>query len=382
MEKRVAIVGVGQTSYVEAKKDQRLEEVIFEAATNALKEAGIDRNDIDSVVLGAYDLVDGRSILSMITAMPAGGYLKEEIKVCEDGIFAAVLGCMQILSGRSKITLVSSWSKCSEINLDIITNLNFDPFYERPLYLNETIILSLQACRYMTKYNITEEQAAKVTIKNLRNASQNEYAHRRKSDLQIEDVINSKAISWPLKIYDLPPRSDGACAIVLSSEERAEKIPGVKAWVQGVGWCCGGYYHGDRDLSVIESLEYSAIKAYKAAGIDKPLEQVDLAEVHDVSSFHELMEYEALKFCGPGEGGRFIDEGSPFINGRLPVNPSGGILSSNPYTAAGLVRLGEAALQIMGRAKGHQIRNVNIALAHGMTGMRDQGNCVFILSKE
>ncbi|MDD1778342.1 MAG: thiolase family protein, partial [Candidatus Helarchaeota archaeon] len=87
-------------------------------------------------------------------------------------------------------------------------------------------------------------------------------------------------------------------------------------------------------------------------------------------------------FCDPGEGGRFIDEGGPFINGRLPVNSSGGILSSNPYTAAGLVRLGEAALQIMGRAKGHQIANVNIALAHGMTGMRDQGNCVFILSKE
>ena len=122
-------------------------------------------------------------------------------------------------------------------------------------------------------------------------------------------------------------------------------------------------------------------KAYKMAGIQKPLAQLDVAEVHDISSFHELMEYEGLGFCKPGEGGQLIDQGVTSMKGKLPVNPSGGALCSHPYTAIGLIRVAEAALQVMNRAGGHQVPGAKTALAHGVSGMCCQSNCVLILGK-
>jgi acetyl-CoA C-acetyltransferase len=115
------------------------------------------------------------------------------------------------------------------------------------------------------------------------------------------------------------------------------------------------------------------------AGIKDPIKDIDIAELYDVSSFHELMEYEALGFCKEGEGGKFIDSGATQFDGKLPVNPSGGMLSSNPYTAVGLYRVAEAALQVCGRAGERQVPSVKKALAHGMSGICGQSNCVVIL---
>jgi acetyl-CoA C-acetyltransferase len=234
----------------------------------------------------------------------------------------------------------------------------------------------------MNQHAVSEEQAAKVAVKNLKNACRNEYAHRQCPEIQVAEVLDSQPLCLPLKYYDLPIRSDGACALILASERRAKRMSSKIAWIQGLGWCSGEFYHGDYELSGIQSLTIAGRKAYEAAGIKRPLQQLDVVEIHDVSTVHELMIYEGLGFCNVGDGGQFIDDGIPFVEGELPVNASGGILSSNPYTAGGLVRLGEAALQVMGKAKGHQIPEAKVALAHGMTGMRDQGNCVFILSKE
>jgi acetyl-CoA C-acetyltransferase len=116
------------------------------------------------------------------------------------------------------------------------------------------------------------------------------------------------------------------------------------------------------------------------AGIRDPLKEIDAAELYDVTSYHELMEYEALGFCAGGEGGRLMERGATSLGGELPVNPSGGMLSSNPYTAVGLFRVAEAALQVTGRAAGRQVPGAKVALAHGMSGICGQSNCVAILS--
>lgn len=193
--------------------------------------------------------------------------------------------------------------------------------------------------------------------------------------------MKSKYMSWPLRELNLPPKSDGACAIVLTTEEKAKKADRPVAWIKGIGWSNDTYYMGDKDLWKLSSLSAAAKRAYTMAGIKNPLKEIDVAEIYDVTSFHELMEYEALGFCKEGEGGKFIDSGVPFINGELPVNPSGGMLSSNPYTAVGLFRVAEAALQVSGRAGSRQVPEARVSLAHGMSGLCGQNNYVVILSK-
>jgi acetyl-CoA C-acetyltransferase len=381
LSNQVAIVGIGQTKYAESRNDVALTELIFEASRKALEDAGLDRKDLDTVVLACQDLVDGRSIANQTAVGASGAYLKDEIRVCNDGAYAVVLGCLQILSGHSQRTLVVSWSKCSETSINTLTNLWFDPFYYRPIALNEVTSLALQAASYMQRYGISEEQAAKVSVRSLLNAFNNPYAHL-KARITTQDVLKSKVISWPLRMLNLPPESDGACAIVLASASEARKITDQPAWIWGIGWNVDTYYLGDRDLTFINSLALAARQAYKMAGIDDPRKQIQVAEVHAKSSFSELMIYEALGFCGRGEGGKFVDEGIPEMGGELPVNPSGGTLSSNPYVASGLIRVAESALQVMGRNEKKQVPDARVALAHATFGPCMQGNCVLILGKE
>jgi acetyl-CoA C-acetyltransferase len=137
---------------------------------------------------------------------------------------------------------------------------------------------------------------------------------------------------------------------------------------------------GDKDMWRLSSLSQAAKKAYAMAGIRDPLKEIDVAEIYDVTSYHELMEYEALGFCEEGDGGKLIDSGSTSMGGELPVNPSGGMLSSNPYIAVGLFRVAEAALQVTNQAGSRQVVGAKTALAHGMSGICGQSNTVIILS--
>lgn len=383
MADKVAIIGVAQSKYVESSRDA-LADIIFEASAKALEDAQLKINDIESVTLAAHDMVDGRAITTMLTAPPAGAYLKDEIRVAEDGAFAAALACLRILSGDFSTSLVVSWSKCSECakgTLHKVANLSYDPFFYRPFALNDVTSYAIQAQRYMSRHNITEAQAAQVVVKNRVNALNNELAHLQ-SRVTVDDVMNSKPVSLPLKTLDLPPWSDGACALVLASEDVARRSKRPCAWVTGLGWANDTYYSGDKDLAELESLSLAASQAYKMAGISNPSKDIDVAEIHDITSFHELMEYEALAFCPKGMAGKYLDSGATVIDGDLPVNPSGGCLSSNPYTAVGLIRVAEAALQIMGRAGNHQVPGVKTALAHGISGLCAQSNCVVILGKQ
>jgi len=380
MNRNVGIIGIHQTKHESAKRDTELAEMIFEVTSGALEDARLAIKDIDSVVLAAHDLIDGRSITSMLTAPPAGCHLKDEIRLGEDGAFAVALAWMRLLSGEFNTSLVVSWSKLSEGDFDAITSLNFDPMYYRPLGFNYVTAHALQAMRFMSRSGVTEAQAAKVTVKNRSNAVNNALAHLRQG-VSLDEVLTSKLLAWPLKNLDLPPATDGACAMVLTTEKNVKQTNKNVAWIKGVGWTNDTYYLGDKELGELPSLRSAAQRAYQMAGIDDPLEQLDVAEIHDLTSFHELMSYEALGFCSQGEAGTLIDREITCMEGKLPVNPSGGALSSHPYTAVGLIRVAEAAMQIMGRAEGHQIPGAETTLAQGASGMCGQTNCVLVLGK-
>ena len=378
MKDQVAIIGLGQTSYDVQKPDQILDEIVFEAASKALTDAGMTRQEVDSITIAAGDQIDGRPISSMLEACPAGAYLKDEIKVTEEGSYAAILASLRILSGVFDTSLVVSWSKCSETSVTQVTGYSADPFFHRPCGLNYITAEAMLLSKYMKKYGLPKRAAAKVVVKNRKNALKNALACYRKP-VYPEEVFESKVVSWPIRAMDVAPLCDGACAMVLASARKAKEMSNKPVWIRGMGWTTDTYYIGERDLTGIGSLERAAQKAYAIAGITSPLESLDLAEIDDTFSYGELMAYEALGFCERGASESFFEEGISEMEGKLPVNTSGGSLSGNPFFAAGLVRLAEAARQIRGDAGDHQVPGVRTALAHGSYGFCGQGNSVFIL---
>jgi acetyl-CoA C-acetyltransferase len=172
-------------------------------------------------------------------------------------------------------------------------------------------------------------------------------------------------ISWPLRLSDCCPSSDGACAIIFASEERAAKMTDTPAWVRGEGQITDNYYIGDRPwFQDWDSLSMLARRVYRQANIDNPLEELDVAELYNAFTINEIILSEALDFCDKGKGAELVRKGVTTMEGKLPICPSGGTLCTNPIGATGLVRVGEAALQVMGKADKRQVANVKTALAH------------------
>ncbi len=376
---RVAIVGVGQTKHAGCRPEVNYPELVYEAVSLALADAGLTIDEIDNVITTSNDFWDGRTIASMATGDVSGGVGKNISCVEGDGTFGAFYGLTRILSGSYGTTLITAYSKGSESISPLITNAAFDPIYQRCLGLDMVSSCALQARRYMKRYGISEEECALVSVKNHGNALDNPHAHLA-MQLSVEDVMNSREVAVPLKLYDISPVSDGACCIILASEERSKKITGKPVWVQGVSFCADAYLLGDRDLSECRALEKAAQKAYKMAGIQNPREEIDVAEIYDAFTYQELLWTEGLGFCDRGQGGRLVADGATSREGDIPVNPSGGLLGAHPVIAAGLVRMAEAVHQIRGEAGERQVdREVCKALAHGVNGICGQSHCVWVL---
>lgn len=362
------------------KEAETVADMVFESVTEALEDAGMTIKDIDNFVTGCNDFWDGRTISSMAVGDATGAWDKNISCVEGDGAFVAFYGMTRILSGSFRTTLVTAHSKGSQSLPSLITNAMFDPIYTRPLGLDAITSGALQARRYMDKYGITEEQCAKVSVKNHRNAKNNPYA-QMPMDISVDHVLNSRMLADPIKLLDASPITDGACAIILANEEMARNFSDNPVWLKGVGFCADAYHLGDRDLAECQSLEKAAKTAYKMAGIKNPFKEIDVAEIYDAFSYQELMWTEGLGFCEKGGGGRLIDSGETEMDGSMPVNPSGGCLSTHAVIAAGLIRIAEATLQIRGDAGMRQVPNVKAALAHGINGPCGQSHCVWILGK-
>ncbi|MBK5093718.1 MAG: thiolase family protein [Actinobacteria bacterium] len=376
---RVAVIGVGQTKYEQGKRET-FHELVFEVATKALEDAGIEITQIDNIVTVSSDFWDGRTISSMAVQDAAGAYGKDITTVEGDGTFAALYGMMRILSGGFGTTLVVSHHKGTESNMNGITNTSFDPLVERKLGIDAVSSGALQARRYMSKYGILEEQSALVSVKNHGNAKRNPLA-MLPMDITVDDVMNSPMLASPLKKLDCSPVTDGACALVLATERQAKKLTTLakRVWLKGVGHCTDAYRLGDRDLADTRALKDAARKAYEMAGAGPA--DVDLAEVYDAFSYMELMWLEGLGFCDDGMAAEYMERGAFNFDGDLPVNPSGGRLSANPVQVAGLAEMAECVLQLRGEAGERQVEGAGTALAHGINGMCGQAHCVWILGK-
>jgi acetyl-CoA C-acetyltransferase len=377
----VGISAVGQTRFSPDRADVSEGELAYEAIKQVLEQTELTLSDVDSAVSCSQDFWDGRTISNMNIQPFVGAHLGHEDKVAEDGINAVYCGMAQVLSGHHDVVLVVAHMKESQAEKSLIENAAFDAVYMRELGLDFLSSAALQAKRYMYKYGITAEQCAKVAVKNRKNAKRNPFA-QEPLDIAVEDVLGSKMLASPIRKLDSKPTSDGACAMILASEKRAKKLAGKPVWILGASNCYEAHYLGDRDLAECEALTKAARRAYEMAGIKRPWKEIDVAEISEEYSYQELLWMEGLGFCDRGEAGKLIDSGKTKLGGKLPVNPSGGVLSGNPNAVSGMVRVAEAVLQLRGEAADRQVKGAKIALAHGVTGICGQHQAVMILGKD
>jgi acetyl-CoA C-acetyltransferase len=382
MTRRVAIVSVGQTRHEEFRNDRVYWENDYEATKLALEEAALDKGQIDTVIASGWDAVDGRTISDMHTCMAIGGYLKDSAHVGEDGILALAYAYVRIASGQFDTAVVAGHGH-REASLEYVSNAVFDPLFTRPVGANYLTSLAMQANAYAQRYGVSQETAAKVVVKNRANGAHNPYAHLQ-SPVTAEEVLGSGWVAYPLRALDCPPESVGGVSLILAAEETVKRLTDKPVWIKGIGWAIESYHLGSKDLSEMPSLAAAAQRAYRMAGVTGPQQELDLAEIHEPTSYHELMAYEALGFAGAGDGGRLMDEGVTGREGKLPVNLSGGCLSTNLLGASGLARAAEAVLQLRGEAYGRQLPGAKLALAHGfssLSGAASPTNCVVILER-
>ncbi|HDZ89445.1 MAG TPA: thiolase family protein [Deltaproteobacteria bacterium] len=378
MDPQVAIIGTSQTKFEADKGYEDIPETVFKVVQQAMAEAGIDRDDLDTIVTSSVDLWDGRTASNQMLADVVGSIMKPESRVAGDGLGAAFQGMMAILAGASEITLVVSQCRGSMGDHYEISNWVFDPIYQQPLGLDYLSAGALQANLYMKQFGISQEDCARVVIKNRRDAQNNPYA-QEVEETTVEEVMNSPMLAYPIKEMDASPVSDGACAVVLASRDKAKTLSKEPVWILGAGSCVDSHYLGDRDLAGGDALIKASNAAYSMAGISDPLKELDVAEVSAAFSYQELLWTELMGFCDRGKGARILKEGQTSLGGSLPVNPSGGMIAGNPVTVAGLTRLVEAVLQVRGKAGNRQVRGASRALSHGTTGCCGQGQYVMIV---
>jgi acetyl-CoA C-acetyltransferase len=380
MTKRVAIVAVAQNAGAESKDN--FYDQAYRVTTEVLDKAGLTRDEIGTIVSASSDVFHGGiSCANSYYWETTGAFLKNASRQDGESLFALFYGAMRIMSGHYDTALVIGLCKGSENPPnDTCTLMYADPFYQREVGLTETMAAALQMRLYMERYGITEEQCARVAVKNLRNALQNPYAHK-KGRYTIDDILGSPRLIDPLTALQVAPKSEGMVAMILASEKKAKDMGSKPVWIKGFGSSLDSYNLGDRDL-LGGQLKNAADRAYTMAGIKDPRTKIDMAEITEPYAFQELMWYEGLGFCREGEGGRLIDSGFTEMSGQIPVNPSGGVLANNPYVSRGLQRAVEAFLQIRGEAGERQVRKaVKTALVHGTHGYAGQCHAVTILGR-
>jgi acetyl-CoA C-acetyltransferase len=240
---------------------------------------------------------------------------------------------------------------------------------------------AMQANAYMDRTGLKPEDTALVSVKNHGNALKNPLA-QLPMKISVDDVLKSEMIADPLRKLDCSPVSDGCCAIIIANESVAAKFKRKPVWVKGLSFCTDSFFFGDRDLARSNALAQAAGNAYRMAGIKDPKKEIDLVELYDAFTYQELLWLEEMGLAEYGKAATSLKKGEYNLDGRLPVNPSGGLMAGHPVIAAGLYRIAEVVLQLRGEAGERQVRKAKTGLAHGVNGLCGQSHCVWILDQE
>jgi acetyl-CoA C-acetyltransferase len=377
--RRVGIIGIGQSAFKAGRADASYPELVREAVSLAMHDAQLEFDAIDGVVYSlAPDALLGIGNAERLGVDPTGARYKPFMRINtggSTGISCVAVAHQHIASGACEVVLTAGADKVGECgDSQTVLNKIWDPAYERALPLGTISMLAMSAVRYMHLYGATEEDFARVTVKNRAHAALNPNAHLR-NPTTIEEVMASRYIAWPIKLFDACPQSSGGCAMILASEDYIRDNHLDAVWITGVGNCSESYYIGDRmghghvaDHANAHALADSFARAYRMAGITHPVSQVHVAELYAPFSNTELHAIEAAGLAPVGKAPGPLREGAFSLGGALPVNPSGGTLCANAIAVTAMVRVAEAALQVWGRAGEHQVKGARIGIASGNGG--------------
>jgi len=382
ISERVAVVGVGHAGFAPITAGVSYKELTFEAAQRAYADAGVDpRTDVDNFVTVAEDFLEGTSIFDEYTPDQVGAALRPMHTISGDGLHGLAASVMLILSGVADVVALEGHSKVSDVlTLDRIVDFAQDPVINRPLGLHPSYVAGLEMRRFLEETGTTEEQVARVSVKNRRNALANPAA-AYPGATSVEQVLASAPVSTPLRAAEVAGRADGALVLVLASERTARRLSSKPVWVTGVGWSQDAPSLESRDWSDARYLRLAAERAYAMAGIRAPRRAVSLAEVNDVYAYKELQHLEALGLARPGEAGMLTEEGATERRGDLPVNVSGGALGrGNLFEAGGLAQAMECVMQLRDEAGERQVAGASTAIAASWRGVPSSTGAVAIFA--
>ncbi|HKT01927.1 MAG TPA: thiolase domain-containing protein [Rugosimonospora sp.] len=367
---RAAVLGTGQTEHRTRRTDVSMAGLCREAIDRAMADAGVDWPQIDAVVLGkAPDLFEGVMMPELFLADALGATGRPLLRVHTAGSVGgatAIVATSLVRAGVHRRVLAVAFEKQSESNA--MWALSINPPFSMPVGAGAGGYFSPHVRAYIRRAGAPPHIGALVAVKDRRNGALNPYAHLRQPDITLESVQASQMLWDPIRYDETCPSSDGACAVVLGDERAAEATGRPVAWIHATSLRTEPTSFAGKDHVNPRAGAEAAAALWHSAGITDPRRQVDIAELYVPFSWFEPMWLENLGFAAPGEGWKLTESGETALGGALPINPSGGVLCSNPIGASGMLRFAEAAMQVMGRAGDHQVAGARTAVGHAYGG--------------
>lgn len=364
---KIQVKGVGLTKFGELW-DKSLLDLGLEAANEAIKDSGMDKNKIDAVFVGNMLIgkIAGQDHLGPVITSALGlncASFKVE-GACASGGLAVHLAIQGILAGTYKNVLVVGAEKMTDAPASQITwaLMGAGSSKERKAGLTFPALYALMANAHMQKYGTTREDLARVAVKNHYHASLNSKA-QYPFEITVEKVLNSSPISYPITLFDSSPITDGAAAVVLSGDDSSKGV-----FITGSAVASDTIDLADRkSLTELKATQVAAKLALEQAGVS--IKDIKVAEVHDCFTIAEIMAMEDLGFCSKGMGGKFIAGKSTRLGGSCPVNTSGGLKAcGHPVAATGVKQIIEITQQLRGTAGSRQVSGANIGLTQNVGG--------------
>jgi len=369
----VAIVGVGQSAFSRSCGIST-RELCFEAFKEAMDGLDIANSDIDaSIVCSAPEYDKQRTPSGLISEYlgltPRPTFYVESI--CSSSSTGVRVAWSLIKSGLHKIVAVIGFQKMSELTSRESAERmgrGGDVIWESPFGLTMPAGYAMYARGHMAKYGTTEEQMAMVRVKNSQYGAKNPKAYYRK-ELSLDEILSSEVVASPLKKFDCCANADGSSCVILASADVARRITGVPIWIIGLGAATDTMTLAGRDsFTGLMCAREAAKQAYEMAGISP--NDVDVAEVHDCFTIAEILAYEDLGFARPGEGAKLVENGETCLEGRIPVNVDGGLLSKgHPIGATGGSQIRTIVRQLRGEATESQVKGAEVGLVHNIGGI-------------
>ncbi len=382
-QREVAVIGVGMTPF--SKQPHRsTRDLGEEALWEALNDAGARPQDIQVAYGGNVGLFMDLPMMAIQVALEQIGIVGIPVvrveNACGSGSTAFREAWLAIQTGLYDVALAMGIEKLTNPNMDQIRVVRDfgggDREREGSMGIFPPGIFAMSARRHMMEFGTTREQIAMVSVKNHEHGTLNPKAAYQKP-VTLEEVLNSRIICDPLRLLECCPNTDGCAALVLAARDVLDRFSGNPVWVAGTGQT-SGTYSGKGDFFMSDLIERSVHEAYEMAGIGP--EDVNVAEVHDCFSMAEVTHYEDLGFCKRGDGGRLVEDKVTWLGGRLPVNPSGGLLcKGHPLGATGPGQIYEIVKQLRGEAGKRQVEGARIGVQQNGGGFRHcDGGCSIV----